>query len=204
MDEELRLPLADLVQPSPRSVGSGSQSFELAHRPSMQVRIDARLQEEQLGAVVGPVIVDPPSHLGIDLPRESRQARADATVEVPSPDLHAFRLLRIVAHSRKEAYEEALPATATATPEGIAQEVEAGVLVTSSASRIFAIHDLRLVGVQLETQGPEPLGDSSPQCSGLPLRVAMGDHIICVALERTARELPVHPTIERIMHAGTG
>ena len=54
----------------------------------------------------------------------------------------------------------------------------------SSAVRVFAVHDLRLLGVQLEAQGPEPLGDGGPKVSGLFLGVAVGDDVVCIALER--------------------
>ena len=54
--------------------------------------------------------------------------------------------------------------------------------------------------MQLQAQGPEPLGDGGPQLPGLVLGVAVRNSVIRVALERAAGEFPVHPHIERVMH----
>ena len=96
--------------------------------------------------------------MGVDLPREAGQVRVAATVEMPGPDLLTDRLRRFGTHGRVEADEQASCAEHRATPEGVAEEVEAGVLGTSPAVRVLAVHDLRLTGVQFEPQGPEPLG----------------------------------------------
>src|SRR5215207_4141698 len=144
--------------------------------------VDARCEEEQLGAVEGSVVVDPASHLRIEILGETGQVRARATFEVPGPNLQAFRLLRLDAHGGLEAHEVAPSATSETTPEGITEEVEAGVLRLPSAVRVLAVHDLRLVGVQLEAQGPEPVRDGGPQRSGPFLRVAVGNDVVCVAL----------------------
>jgi hypothetical protein len=90
------------VQPAPCPVGTSSESFELLHGPSDDVFVDARRDGVQLGAVEGPVVVDPASHLGVDLPGEAGQVRSTATVEVPGrsstasskgpkPDLTRYR-----------------------------------------------------------------------------------------------------------------
>ena len=68
------------------------------------------------------------------------------------------------------------------------------------AHRVFAVHDLRLLGVQLEAECPEPTSDLRPKTSGLFLGVAVDNNIIGITFERTARELPVHPPIKRVMH----
>jgi hypothetical protein len=52
------------------------------------------------------------------------------------------------------------------------------VLEVSLAVRVFAVHDLRLHGVQLKTQGPEPRGDGGPRLAGLFLGVAVSDDVI--------------------------
>jgi len=168
------------------------------------VLVDAPCDGIQPGAVEGPVIPDPASDLGVDVPGEAEQVRVTATVEVPGPDLLADRLGRLGAHGRVEAYKEAPSAEHRAAPEGVAEEVEADMLRVPPAVRVFAVHDLRLVGVQLEAEGPEPTGDPSPKTSGLCLRVAVSYNIISVAFERTTGEHPVHPTIERVMHEEVG
>ena len=89
--------------------------------------VDAPCEEAQPGAVEGSVIVDPAPDLRVDLVREAGQVRAAAAVEVPVPDLLAFRLLRRGADGRGEAREIASAALGQAAPEGIAEEIEAGV-----------------------------------------------------------------------------
>ena len=104
------------------------------------------------------------------------------------------------ADGRGETSEIASRATGKAAPEGVAEEIEAGVPEVPRAVRVFAVHDLRLHGVQLKTQCPKPRGDCGPQFASLFLTVAVSDDVIRVALERAAREFPAHPRIERIMH----
>jgi hypothetical protein len=123
---------------------------------------------------------------------------------MPCPDLLANRSPRLLTHGRQKAHKEPLPTMGAARPEGIAEEVKAGVLCHPSTAAVFAIHDLRLVGVQFEAKSPEPGSDSSPQIPGLPLGVAVGNNIVSVALEGAARILMVHPTIERIVHEQVG
>jgi hypothetical protein len=48
------------------------------------------------------------------------------------------------------------------------------VLGIPSAVRVLAVHDLRLVGVQFEAQGPKPLGNGSPEIMGLFLCATVG------------------------------
>ena len=96
--------------------------------------------------------------------------------------------------------KKASSATGPPAPEGVAEKVEAGVLRLVTAVRVFAVHDLRLVAMQLKAQGPEPLNEAGPQLSGLLLGVAVDDHIIRVTLERTAGVFAVHPLVEPIVH----
>ena len=80
------------------------------------------------------------------------------------------------------------------------EEIEAGVPEVPPAVRVLAVRDLRLPGMQLKTQGLKPRGDGSPQLAGLVLAVAVSDNVIRVALKRAAREFPVHPRVERVVH----
>jgi hypothetical protein len=64
------------------------------------------------------------------------------------------------------------------------------VLRLASAFRVLAVHDLRLPRVQLEPQGPEPLGERVPQPPGLLLGVAVDNNVVRVALEGAARVFP--------------
>ena len=54
--------------------------------------------------------------------------------------------------------------------------------------------------MQLQAQGPEPRGGGGQQLAGLVLAVAVSDNVIRVALKRAAREFPVHPRVERVVH----
>src|SRR5258708_19874249 len=198
--EQARLVLVHLLQPGHRFGVLAPESLELVHGPPGEVLVDGPWEEEQLGAVEGSVIVDPAAHLGVDFLSEAGQVRATATVKVPGPDLLAFRLPRLAADGRGEASEIASRAAGKTAPEGVAEEIEAGALEVSPAVRVFAVHDLRLHGMQLKTQRPEPLSDGGPQRPGLVLSVAVRNNIIRVTLKRATRELPVHPRVERIVH----
>src|SRR5439155_7575235 len=151
--------------------------FEFVHGPPGEVLVDAPCQEAQLGAVEGSVVVDPAPRLGVDRLGEAGPVRATAAVEVPGPDLGTDRFSRLVADGRGEAGEVASRAFGQAAPEGVAQEVEAGVLEVPWAVRVLAVHDLRLHGVQLQAQGPKPLGDGGLQLAGLILGVAVRNNI---------------------------
>ena len=201
MGEEFRLVLTNGIQPFPRPDWFAPQSLELLHGPSNDVLVDAQCKGIQLGAIEGSVVADPASNLRVDFLSETGQVRATATVEVPGSDLLATRLLRVGADSRREAHEQASGATGHAAPEGVAKEVETGVLrVSSLATRVFALRDLRLLGVQLETKGREPVGDKVPKVTGLSLGVAVDNDVVRVAFEQTPRMPPGHPHIERVMH----
>src|SRR5215475_15579906 len=142
--------------------------------------VDPPCEEAQLGAVEGSVVVDPAPDLRVDLVREAGQVRAAAPVEVPVPDLLAFRLLRLAADGRVEASEIASRPLGETSPEGAAKEIEAGVLEVSLAVRVCEGHDLRLHRMQLKTQSPEPRGDGGPQFPGLALAAAARNHLIRV------------------------
>ena len=76
-----------------------------------------------------------------------------------------------------------------AAPEGVAEEIEAGVPGVPPAVRASLQYtDLRLHGVRLESpQRPEPIGDRGPQHPGLVPAVAVSNDVIRVALKRAAR-----------------
>src|SRR3954452_19534098 len=101
-----RVPFVPVEQLCSRG-GLAPESFEFVHGPSDEMLVDTPHQGEQLGVVEDPVVVDPASHLGIDVLGDAGQVRARATVEVPGPDLLTLRLLRLTAHGREEAHEEA-------------------------------------------------------------------------------------------------
>jgi len=181
-----------------------AQSFEFLHGPSNEMLVDTPCEGVQLGAVEDPAIADPAAHLRVDLLREAGQIRPTATIEVPCPDLLADSLGRLDTDCRGEAHEVASPAFGQAPPEGVAEEIEAGVPGFPRPVRVLAEHDLRLLGVQLEAECLEPGGDRVPQRAGLILRIAVSDNVIRIPREGTARELPNHPGIKRVMHEHVG
>ena len=144
-------------------IGPAPQSFELAHRPSNQVLVDALCEEVQLGAVKAPVVADPAPYLRIDILSETGQIRPAPTPEVPVPDLLSYRLPRLGAHGRIEAHKVASRTLDQACPEGIAEEIEAGVLRVPRPVRVLAKHDLRLLGMQFQTQRPESARRRRPE-----------------------------------------
>ena len=177
--KESRLVLSDSIEPGPCFGWLAPQSLEFLHRPSNEMLVDAHGQGVQLGAIEGPVIVDPASHQGIDALGETRQGHAAAPIEVPVPDLLANRLPRLLAHGRRKAHKEPSSSFRPASPEGIAEEVEAGVLEVPPAAAVLAVDDLRLVGMQLLSESPEPSSDGGPKVPGLFLRVAVAHNVVC-------------------------
>ena len=59
--------------------------------------------------------------------------------------------------------KKASSATGPPTTEGVAEKVEAGVLRLITAVRVFAVHDLRLVGMQLKAQNHYSRSTTSAQ-----------------------------------------
>src|SRR5205814_2484190 len=133
--------------------------------------IDAKSKEVQLGAIEGSVIADPAAHLRVYLPGETGQVLGGAAPEMPRPDRMADRLSCRRREGWSEAHEAASRSSSQTSSEGVAQEVEAGMLGVSWAVRVLAVHDLRLLGTHVKTQGLESLGDRNPQASGLHLSV---------------------------------
>ena len=100
MGEEPGLMLVNSFQPGSCLPELASLSFEFLHDPSSDVLVDTPGNEVQLGAVEGPVVADPASHLRIDLHSEAGQVRPAPTIEMPAPDPLADRLPRLAADGR--------------------------------------------------------------------------------------------------------
>src|SRR5882672_8237705 len=182
MGEESGLSLASSDQPVPGPGEPAPESLVLLHGPSNEVLVDVACKGVQRGAVEGSVVVDPASDLGVDVLGEAGQVRSAAAVEVPVPDLLVHRFSRFPAEGRVEAHEVAPWPRDPACPEGVAEEVEAGVLEVPPAAAVFAVDDPRLVGAQLEAEGPEAVGDGGPEVSGLALGGAVDNHVVRIAL----------------------
>ena len=135
-------------------VGLFFSRLKLAHGPSHEVLVDPPCQQVQLGAVEGPVVVDPASNLRIGLLGEPGQVRSTASDEMPLRDLSASRLFAAVLMAGEKFLKTPLLPLGPAAPKGVTEEIEAGVLHLASALRVLAVHDLRLVGVP---RGSSPL-----------------------------------------------
>lgn len=101
-------------------------------------------------------------------------ARPDMSVPVRRLRCHALifwpiAFLALLAHAREERDEHSPSAVRRAGPEGVDEEIEAGVRRFSSAVAVFAVDHLGFVRVQLETGRPEPGGDG-------------GQKILCLCL----------------------
>src|SRR5262249_16583370 len=87
----------------------------------------------------------------------------------------------------------------TSRTKRVAKEVEALVLMRAGAVRVLAVHDARLVQIQLQTDLRQPLDDRVEHELRLRLAPAVQDRIIRVALERDGRKLPGQPPVERVV-----
>jgi len=65
---------------------------------------------------------------------------------------------------------------------------------------VLAIHDARLVRMQLQTDLRQASSDRVPDPVGLGLAAAVHHRVIAVPLELDVRVLPGHPGIERVVH----
>src|SRR2546421_8368558 len=78
-------------------------------------------------------------------------------------------------------------------------ERERHLVIVSATSAVLAVHDPRLVGMQLQPDLGEPTTDRLPHLAGLTLSHAMDHRIIREAFESDPRELPDHPHVEAVM-----
>jgi hypothetical protein len=196
----------DLGQPCHRAPLAVAQPlFVLPADPPHQVVVEPPEEVEQPGLVEAPVVVDPPLHDAVEHPRKVVEGLVTAAGQVPRADLGAHRLDRVRADRGQERHEMlAVPVLGQPRPELIAQERELDVLVGARAVRVLAVHDARLVRMQLQTDLRQTISDRIPHVAGLALAAAVDHHVIAVALEPHGRILPGHPGVERVMHEQVG
>src|SRR6476620_6317882 len=145
--EEPGLVLSNRVQPGPSLGSFPAQSFEFLHGPSNEMLVDMPCEGVQLGAVEGPVIAEPASHLRVDLLGEAGQIRPAAPPKMPGPDRLTDHLPRLGTDGRGEAHKEASPTLRQATPEGIAQVVPTSAQPGSCRPPCYAdFAEMRLAG----------------------------------------------------------
>src|ERR1035437_3701518 len=130
--------------------------------------------------------VDPAPHSWVDLLREVSEELPAPQVKPPALDA-ATHLLRGVARDRRAEADEQLAAPVPSPPrtKRVAQKRELLVLVRALAVRVLAIHDARLVQIQLQTDRRQPLDDRVEHPLRLLLAVAVQD--------RESRRRESHP-----------
>src|SRR2546422_3575094 len=126
-------------------------------------------------------------------------------VQPPASDAVADCFGGRVADGGGKAIED-LPGLAPHRPTSkrVAQEVEADVIVITSATRVLAVHDAGLARMELQAETRQPLtnGAQHPLC--FDFAPAVNHRIIRVALETDRRELPGQPDVERVVEEEVG
>src|SRR5206468_480534 len=123
-----------------------------------------------------------------------------AQMQPPTSHLLADRLAGVVAHRRREPDEEPTgPGPDRPLTERVAQEVEPLVLVRAGTVLALAVHDARLVRMQLQTDLRHPTGDGLKHVSCLGLAWAVNHRVVRVALEADEGKLLRQPGVERVV-----
>src|SRR5665213_240148 len=200
MDEQPRFPFGDSREEPRRPRGMAAQPFVLPHGPAHQVVVDELESLDQLGPVVAAVIADPAPHSRVDLLREVSEVPPAPQVKPPAFDL-ATQILRGAVGDRREEADELHASLAPRQPrtKRVAEERELLVLVRALAVRVLAVHDARLVQIELQTDLRQPLDNRVAHYVRLRLALAVQDSIVRIALERDVRELSDEPHVERVV-----
>src|SRR5262249_12922865 len=128
-----------------------------------------------------------------------------ALVDAPAPQFLTHRFHSFVAYRRQEVHEElAGLASREARTKRVPEELEPLVGIGSSAIRVLAIHDARLVWMQFQTTARQPLGNSISNKLSLLLGLAVNHRVIAIPLERYAGKLLSHPYVDRVMQEQVG
>jgi hypothetical protein len=114
----------------------------------------------QRGLVEASVVVDPSLYHGVEPLGEVPQRHVAAQIEPPTPQFSTHCLDGVVTHRRQEVGKELASFTFRQTrTKRVPQEIESLVGIGSSAIRVLAVHDARLVWMQLQTTLRQPSGD---------------------------------------------
>src|SRR6266568_4311655 len=92
----------------------------------------------------------------------------------------------------------------TSEDERIPQEIESLVGIGSSAIRIFAVHDTRLVWMQLQTTVRQPSCNGASNKQSVLFSCAVNHRIIAISFELKVRKFFLHPHVERVMQEEIG
>jgi len=157
--------------------------------PSNEILVDASKKWIQHRLVEASVIVDPPLHHFVEHVGKVTQSLVTALVDPPAPQLSTHRFDSVVTHRRQEIDKElASLAFREARTKRVPQEIKSLVGIGSSAICVLAVHDARLVWMQLQATLRQPSGDSVSNKLSLRLTDAVNNHIVAVPLEPRVRE----------------
>jgi hypothetical protein len=124
-------------------------------------------------------------------PRQVGEGLVRTQVQAPAADFPPHSLARVAAGCREEVDELAarlVPGQSRA--ERVAEEIEALVLAAAASRRVLAVHDAGLALIEREPTVRQPRSDRGPQLPDLLLAAGVDDHVVAIALEQDARELP--------------
>src|SRR5262245_35750001 len=152
------------------------------------------------------VVGHPPSYHRVDDLREVLQALvipggSQAPLTNGGPNRRRSRR----ADGREEA-DEALPLAilGQARLEGVPQEIERHVRIIPRPAISFAVHNPSLHGMKRQMALFKAATDGIQHLTSFLLCPAMDDGIVRIPLESDARELPLHPAIERVVQKEIG
>jgi hypothetical protein len=126
-------------------------------------------------------------------------------VQPPALD-RATDLLRGLVRDGWEEADEQLAASISGASrtKRVPEEIEPLVLVRAGAVCVLAVHDARLVQIELQTDLRQPRDDRVAHDLRLLPALAVQDLIIRIALKRHVRELPDKPHVQRVVQKDVG
>src|SRR3954449_8666158 len=176
------------------------EPFVFARCPPHDKRVDRAEFVAKLRGVEPPVVAHPSAEDGTNPLGDGFQIKVTAEMQAPPAHASTHSYTGGLADRWNEADKAfAVTVLRQSRPECEAEKVEGPNRVLSSAIGIFAVNDLGLLRVQLQTAFRKPLLQRLMQFKRLCLAPTMADGVIGVAFDRDVREFPVHPTIKRIV-----
>jgi len=200
MHEQVGLFGMDLVPPPGQ--GPVTAEFEFPSRPSHQVGVDAYEDAGEHRAGEPPVVVRPSSNDGVEPSGQLLETGTGLSVEPPPPDRATHGLERFLAHRWDEPDE--LPTVGhphRTWRERVAQERERPVLeaLPPLRSGVLAVHDLRLVRVQLEPDLFHPAADIAQQDLRVAFSGRVHDDVVHIPGKPHPGMLAGHPCVEGVV-----
>ena len=166
------------VQPMPRTPPVAVQGLVLPIGPLCQFGINVPQGRVQSRLIVMAVVVNPAPDYGVEHPSEVIERFVTSPWKRPRPKLAPYRLEGFVADCGTERHADlSAPTSHQPRPERIAEEVELLVGIVSAPVIIFAVDDLRLLGMKHQPTFGEPLRKRLTQASCLRFAPAVADWV---------------------------